>query len=768
MLALTLCILTLLGLFMTQAADFHGRLFALRYNSYAVLSLAGFAANVIVLWMLVRRGSRTDERTWLALFVAGFTIFALSEGLQRLSLYPDVAIFWTTISGLMNMFAAGCMFLFALAYTGRTGVRHNGTIVGVLITFILIGYFYCATQVVFKNTPDAIHLFPWGYNNDPGDGFAYISAWAFLLYVLSVVRLIQFRRQTANPILRKQSFIYILAIVVPVIVGLITDGVIPAVNPTLLPPMAMLFSTVTGACLTYGVLRYKLLTVSPISFSETILSIIHEAVVVTDTAFTILYMNPEAESLLGVKGNTATQRSLMQFVHVKNHAQALKNAYEQNPTALPGPLAHIDVYKDSTSHKTPVRVTNSRLLIEEVTTYVLVLADITAELESKSIIERTVRLRTKELHEARAYLVASINSLDQGFILVDAHGKLEIANQAASHALTSGGANMEADTLVAMTRPMTWDVNLGNAVQTVLHKRESQQQHVATENGDFYDLYLTPVLSGERAIGATILIEDVTEQRVLERSRDEFFSIASHELRTPLTAIRGNAGMVKDSLAAPPDKQMFKPEEMVGMVDDIHSASVRLIEIVNDFLDTSRLEQGKMTFDLQATDLFSLAQSVQQDFAQALEKEHTTIKYDTLETTPLVYVDRARLRQIMYNVVDNAVRYTQNGAITISGQSDGKHALIRFIDSGAGISTENQKLLFHKLQQASDSILTRDTTHSTGLGLYTSRLIAEGMGGSLVLEYSESGKGSTFLLTLPLAPKAEPQPQPVQAVTKEK
>jgi PAS domain S-box-containing protein len=757
---LFLSAIALMSLFTLGAGAFHGRLFAFQFNPYATLSLCGALANLIVLAMLVRRPSRTDERTWLTMYVAGYFIFALCEGLQRLSVYPETAVFWTMISGEMQVTCAASVFLFALAYTSRDKVRYNGTIVGALMSTLLIIYFYCATQIVFKTSLSAVHWFPWGFNNEAGPGLTIVTLWSCLMYIAGCIMLLQFRRRTANPILRKQSFIFMLAIVVPFVVGIITDGVLPSLEITFLPPMAMLFTTVTGAVLTFGVLKYKLLTINPTSFSETILSIVHEAVVVTDTKFMILYMNREAETLLGLRGTAGGQRSLMQFLRSEAHMEQLREAYQVDPGTLPKPLEHIDVY-NTTKHKTPVRVTNSRLPVEDFMAYVMVLSDITAELHSKSIIERTVRIRTKELHEARAYLVASINSLGQGFILVDEAGKVEIANQAARRSLADTGANMTATTIVDMVRPMHWDVKLGPTVERVLEGGRSQQLHAAAEDGSFFDLYLTPVIEDRGVIGAAIIIEDVTERKILERSRDEFFSIASHELRTPLTAIRGNASLVKDNLAMPASHRMFDQNEMVGMIDDVHTSSIRLIEIVNDFLDSSRLEQGKMQFDLAPTPLKPVVDSVCEDFERVIAKAGNTVKLEGLDTLPMAMVDRNRVRQVLYNILSNSFKYTQKGTITIKGSADGKKLVIHIRDTGIGITPENQKLLFHKFQQAGDSLLTRDTNKGTGLGLYISRLLAQNMGGGLELEKSEPGNGTTFKLTLPVADEAAAPKEPV-------
>src|SRR5207244_599033 len=101
----------------------------------------------------------------------------------------------------------------------------------------------------------------------------------------------------------------------------------------------------------------------------------------------------------------------------------------------------------------------------------------------------------------------------------------------------------------------------------------------------FLKIVLTPILEKEEALGVVILADDITEAKIIQRSRDEFFSIASHELRTPLTAIRGNISLIQQFYG-----DTFKDKELVAMLSDVHESSLRLISIVNDFLDTSRLE----------------------------------------------------------------------------------------------------------------------------------------------------------------------------------
>ena len=113
--------------------------------------------------------------------------------------------------------------------------------------------------------------------------------------------------------------------------------------------------------------------------------------------------------------------------------------------------------------------------------------------------------------------------------------------------------------------------------------------------------------------------------------------------------------------------------------------------------------------------------------------------------------DADRVKQVIYNFIGNAMKFTTHGSITISSEVKGRQLKVLITDTGSGIPLDRQHLLFHKFQQASNNILTRDTTRGTGLGLYISKLLVEKMHGKIRLEHSEEGKGSTFSFTLPLA-----------------
>ncbi|MGI8906819.1 MAG: MASE1 domain-containing protein [Candidatus Sumerlaeaceae bacterium] len=250
----------------------------------------------------------------------------------------------------------------------------------------------------------------------------------------------------------------------------------------------------------------------------------------------------------------------------------------------------------------------------------------------------------------------------------------------------------------------------------------------------------------------------VARDSALEASRAKslFLANMSHELRTPLTAVIGYAEMLQEEI------QDVTPDRVTSDLGNIKSAATHLLSLINDILDLSKIEAGKLTMFPEQVDLLPLLTEVINTVRPLATKNGNSLELQTELNADdgFFVVDSIRLRQILFNLLSNAAKFTHSGSIILSvccapARHDG---WIQFsvIDSGIGMTPEQISKLFQKFQQLDPSFTRR--YGGSGLGLAISRYLAEKMGGSLTVE-SQQGQGSTFHLHLPPKPPHSSAPQ---------
>lgn len=373
------------------------------------------------------------------------------------------------------------------------------------------------------------------------------------------------------------------------------------------------------------------------------------------------------------------------------------------------------------------------------------------QLEQEKVnVERVIEERTSELHVEQARLRASINSMDSGFLMTLRDGTVIAYNPALARLFNIIDESKNAPSSLSIhtvQEKLGKGYDLEGAIRHALKEGGAFSSGDVDLNGRVLSINGSPILPDGRfeAIGVVILVSDVTEIKMLEREKDEFVSIASHELRTPLTAIRGNSAMLLDMYG-----DQMPSEDIKQMLRDIKDGSVRLIAVVNQFLSMSRLEQGRTVFDIEELVLNDTMDRVINNLRSLADEKHIQLINKLPVDLPFVMADAARLEEICTNLVGNAIKYTESGSITVHAEADGSQVKVRVTDTGRGIDVASRGLLFRKFQQAATNVLTRDNSSSTGLGLYITKLLVEQMGGTIGLESSELGKGSTFVFTLPI------------------
>jgi PAS domain S-box-containing protein len=257
------------------------------------------------------------------------------------------------------------------------------------------------------------------------------------------------------------------------------------------------------------------------------------------------------------------------------------------------------------------------------------------------------------------------------------------------------------------------------------------------------ELFSAPVLYDGRFLGRLFGFRDVTQERELDRMKTEFVSQVSHELRTPLTAIKGFTEMLLDGDAGDVN------DEQQEYLNIVKSNVDRLVALINDLLDISRIESGRIKLDLGPINLSEIITSVVTTMRPLLEGKSQTLTTDVASDLPMAMGDRDRVVQVVTNLVSNAHKYTQSGGqIRVSAQRDEEFLRVAVKDNGMGIPAEDIPKLFTRFFRV-DSSLTREIG-GTGLGLSIVKSIVELQGGRVSVE-SELEHGSTFAFTLPVA-----------------
>lgn len=360
-----------------------------------------------------------------------------------------------------------------------------------------------------------------------------------------------------------------------------------------------------------------------------------------------------------------------------------------------------------------------------------------------------------ELDQVSSKAEIILNAIADGVIAINNSGVIQIINPAAERIMGWGkedALDLDYRSVFRLTddkdRPLAPE---NDPVQKVLLTNDSVTSNdftLLTGSGKkmIVSLLVSPL--GSAGSGAIIVFRDITSEVVENRQKAEFISTASHEMRTPVAAIEGYISLALNPSTATID------DKARSYLQKAHQSAAHLGQLFQDLLDVSKAEDGRISNNPEQIDVTNFIREQIGPFQNRAAEKGLTLSFvpDVVKDgnsviEPIYYVsaDPSHLREVLSNLLENAIKYTKTGSITIDVGGDSEHVMISVVDTGIGVPAEDIPHLFQKFYRV-DNTDTREIG-GTGLGLYLCRRLVETMNGRIWLE-SDYGKGSMFFIEL--------------------
>ncbi len=344
-----------------------------------------------------------------------------------------------------------------------------------------------------------------------------------------------------------------------------------------------------------------------------------------------------------------------------------------------------------------------------------------------------------DLNTERGRVQAILSGMSDGVIIMDNWGRVILLNQVVEKLFRITMPASKGKNIVRVIRDYELEKLLHESLET--GKSIKKQIQVLTPDRRVFRVYVTPTNTGEDRGEVVALLRNITDRKMLEEMRSEFVANVSHELRTPLTSVRGFAETLLDGA-------LEDPKTARNFLEIINKETERLTKLLDELLNLSRYEDKNNVITMEKIDMGDLIKRIVDIISPRALEKNLTITTDLPEDLPMVQGDPDMLRQVLINLIDNAVNYTMpGGTICVAASIEQGELRVDVKDNGSGISPEHLSRLFERFYRV-DKARSRELG-GTGLGLSIVKHIVESHQGRVQVE-SKVGKGSTFSFLLPL------------------
>ena len=353
---------------------------------------------------------------------------------------------------------------------------------------------------------------------------------------------------------------------------------------------------------------------------------------------------------------------------------------------------------------------------------------------------------SKKLRAEKSKLDIIAEHMHEGAILLDGQFEVLFINPVARVMLGLGKMVKNSNAILSAFRKKFPNVSIAQCVSQTNPDNPTHMQE-AESDSETYQIHFNCLFNNRRPPSFThelIWIEEVTETKMLERRKSEFVSVVAHQLRTPLSGLKWTLHMLING-----DLGNMTDEQRTFLMKSYEN-NERMIALVNDMLAADRIESGRMKYNLLRINVRDLVENVLFEMFPSAQRRGIKIDFDCpAEEKFLAVVDPAKMRAVLQNLLENAVKYTmRGGTVFIKLESAGADIKVTFTDSGIGIPANQQSEIFKRFFRAGNAM--RMEPSGSGLALYMVKKIVEQHGGKVGFESAE-GKGSTFYVTFPAA-----------------
>lgn len=487
-----------------------------------------------------------------------------------------------------------------------------------------------------------------------------------------------------------------------------------------------------------------------LSSTDDLIDSIPEMIIITDKFMRIMHMNKKTEETIGTSRVNACQKlfqDLFKFVNDDN-----KECVVQFPQNDSFPFLKISIMTNliTKNDKLPVDGYVSRFTSNDIPLFLISLSDDTQSRKLKSENTQQIHQIQENLERVQATAAAGMTLFqftDSMAINLDNNLKIKAINPKTEQfmgILMREVINTDYKNLIYFQDAQDKDIT-GQLIEKAANQKETFPEWTFIKHRST-KIPITGYATPDGKGGILIVFKDATQEYENKNSEQMYFSGLIHDLRTPLTTVRGALDLVYDP------KINLSDDKKKDIISEAQKAILHMINLVNDLLNVSRIEQNRINIDKTTFDIVSLTNEIIDSQKQTLITKKLFIKHDLTDIAiPKVYADKTKTNEILSNLISNAIKYTQSGGIEIHHVIDNNNVKTLIKDTGAGISESNKSLLFKKFSQIGIS-RSLTSSRSLGLGLYISKKFADLMNGELKLENSIVGSGSEFSLTLPIAP----------------